>query len=215
MLLSLQDRRRKLTGGSFPPTESNGARPEVSMSTFDVTRRDSLGVAVAIGWAGALGGASAGTRPVGGISVDIASLRTNALDPTAAWVAHAMPGVLAQALVEAGRPGAPICIRIDCVAPGPTMLDGRPARARTGLTLCGSKRRIFTHLPSKPLISHKSQTNLSGFFNELRGIQESNAAPSRAVSLMRRDDSNASEFRKGEPEKNLTRATEPTALRSR
>jgi hypothetical protein len=56
---------------------------------------------------------------VGGISVDLAPLRTNAIDPTAAWVAHAVPGVLAPALVEAGRPGAPTSVRIDYVALGP------------------------------------------------------------------------------------------------
>jgi hypothetical protein len=65
---------------------------------------------------------------VGGISVDVAPLRTNALDPTAAWVAHAVPAVLAQALVEAGRPGAPTSVRIDYVALGPnTGNAGGPA----------------------------------------------------------------------------------------
>ena len=99
------------------------------MSTFEVTRRASLGVfgAVALGCAGMPGGAFARTRAVGGINVDVAPLRANALDPTAAWVAHVMPGALAQALAEAGRPGAPVSVRIDYVILGPSSGEGGPA----------------------------------------------------------------------------------------
>ena len=72
------------------------------MSAFNMTRRASLGVfgAVALACASAPGGAFALTRAVGGIHVDVAPLRENAGDPTAAWVAQAMPGALAQALAE-------------------------------------------------------------------------------------------------------------------
>ena len=100
------------------------------MSTFEVTRRASLGVfgAVALGCAGMPAGAFARTSAGGGINVDVAPLRANALDPTAAWVAHVMPGALAQALVEAGRAGAPISVRIDYVLLGPnTGNAGGPA----------------------------------------------------------------------------------------
>ena len=88
---------------------------------FEVIRRASLGVfgAVALACASVSGGAFALTRAVGGIHVDVAPLRANAGDPTAAWVAQAMPGALAQALVEAGRPGAPLSVRIDYVILGP------------------------------------------------------------------------------------------------
>ena len=91
------------------------------MSTFEVTRRASLGVfgEVALGCAGMPGGAFALTRAVGGINVDVSPLRANSLDPTAAWVAQIMPGALAQALVEAGRPGTPISVRIIYVILGP------------------------------------------------------------------------------------------------
>ena len=77
------------------------------MSAFEVMRRASLGVfgAIALACASAPGGAFALTRAVGGIHVDVAPLRENAGDPTAAWVAQAMPGALAQALAEAGQPG--------------------------------------------------------------------------------------------------------------
>jgi hypothetical protein len=38
-----------------------------------------------------------------------------------------MPGALAQALAEAGRPGAPVSVRIDYVILGPNSGDGGPA----------------------------------------------------------------------------------------
>jgi hypothetical protein len=61
------------------------------MSAFEVMRRASLGVfgAVALASASAPVGAFALTRAVGGIHVDVAPLRANAGDPTAAWVAGA------------------------------------------------------------------------------------------------------------------------------
>ena len=87
----------------------------------EVLRRASLGVfgAIALACASAPGGAFALTRAVGGIHVDVAPLRENAGDPTAAWVAQAMPRALAQALAEAGRPRGPVSIRIDYVILGP------------------------------------------------------------------------------------------------
>ncbi|MBV9289693.1 MAG: hypothetical protein JO288_18095 [Hyphomicrobiales bacterium] len=100
------------------------------MSTFEVTRRTSLGVfgSLALAGAGLPGGAFALTRTVGGIHVDVAPLREHAGDPTAAWVAQAMPPALAQALAEAGQPGAPLSVRIDYVLLGPnTGNAGGPA----------------------------------------------------------------------------------------
>jgi len=92
------------------------------MSAFEVMRRASLGVfgAIALACASAPGGAFALTRAVGGIHVDVARLRENAGDPTAAWVARALPGALAQALAGVGRAGAPISVRIDYVILGPS-----------------------------------------------------------------------------------------------
>src|SRR5271157_4185485 len=54
----------------------------------------------------------------GGVRVDVAPLRANAGDPTAAWVEQDLPGQLAQAL--AGRGGAPLTIRIDYLTLGPS-----------------------------------------------------------------------------------------------
>jgi hypothetical protein len=54
-------------------------------------------------------------------------LRENSGDPTAAWVARAMPGALAQALAEAGRLGAPVSVRIEYVILGTNAGEGGPA----------------------------------------------------------------------------------------
>lgn len=99
------------------------------MSAFKMTRRASFGVfgAVALGCAVMPGGAFALKRALGGISVDVAPLRENSGDPTAAWVARSMPGALAQALAEAGRPGASLSVRIDYVILGPSSGEGGPA----------------------------------------------------------------------------------------
>jgi hypothetical protein len=101
---------------------SPGTHLEVPMSTFEAMRRASLGVfgAVALACASAPVGAFALTRAVSGIKVDVGPLRANAGDPTAAWVARALPGALAQALADVGRTGAPISVRIDYVILGPS-----------------------------------------------------------------------------------------------
>ena len=98
------------------------------MSAFKMTRRASCGVlgAVVLAWATERH-ALAVTRAAGGIHVDVATLRENSGDPTAAWVARVMPGALAQALAEAGRPGAAVSVRIDYVILGPSSGEGGPA----------------------------------------------------------------------------------------
>jgi hypothetical protein len=98
------------------------------MSAFKMTRRASCCVFGAAVLACATGRhALAVTRAAGGIHVDVAPLRENSGDPTAAWVARVMPGALAQALVEAGRPGTPVSVRIDYVILGPSSGEGGPA----------------------------------------------------------------------------------------
>jgi hypothetical protein len=98
------------------------------MSAFKMTRRASFGVfgVIALGCA-MPSGAFARTRAAGEISVDVAPLRENSGDPTAAWVARTMPSALAQALAEVGRPGAPVSVRIDYVLLGPSSGEGGPA----------------------------------------------------------------------------------------
>ena len=61
--------------------------------------------------------------------MDIAPLRDNAGDPTAAWVARALPGALAEALASVGRAGAPISVRIDYVILGPSSGGVQPGGA--------------------------------------------------------------------------------------
>jgi predicted NBD/HSP70 family sugar kinase len=101
------------------------------MSAFEVMRRASLGVfaAIALACASASGGAFALMRAMNGINVDVASLRANAGDPTAAWVARALPGALAQALAEVGRARAPISVRIHYVILGPSSSGTLPGGA--------------------------------------------------------------------------------------
>src|ERR1700693_6441957 len=102
------------------------------MAGFEVMRRASLGVfaAIALACASASGGAFALTRAMNGINVDVASLRANAGDPTAAWVARALPGALAKALAEVGRARAPISVRIHYVILGPSSSGTLPGRCR-------------------------------------------------------------------------------------
>jgi|SRR5271166_165057 len=58
---------------------------------------------------------------LGGVRVDVAPLRANAGDPTAAWVQQELPGQLAQALAgHVARGGAPVTIRIDYLTLGPS-----------------------------------------------------------------------------------------------
>jgi hypothetical protein len=94
---------------------SPGTHLEVPMSAFEVMRRASLGVfgAVALASASVPVGAFALSRAANDIKVDVGPLRANAGDPTAAWVARALPGALAQALTDVGHPAAPISVRID------------------------------------------------------------------------------------------------------
>ena len=55
------------------------------------------------------------------IRVDVAPLRANAGDPTAAWVQQQLPGQLAQALAgRMTRNGAPLTVRIDYLTLGPS-----------------------------------------------------------------------------------------------
>ena len=59
-----------------------------------------------------------------GVRVDVGPLRANVGDPTAAWVAEALPGLLAQAfgpyLAPGDRNGATLIARIDFVYLGPS-----------------------------------------------------------------------------------------------
>ena len=95
------------------------------MSTFEFARRASLGVfgAVALVCAVPPSGAFALTHTMGGIHVDVAPLRANGGDPTAAWVEQTLPGALARAFAETGRPGAAVKVTIDYVILGSGVSD--------------------------------------------------------------------------------------------
>ena len=92
------------------------------MPTFRLTRRVALAaagaaiLAVAVAAPGAI--ARARISPPG-IHVDVGPLRENAGEPTASWVAEALPGQLAQDL--AGRmASANVSVRIDYLTLGPS-----------------------------------------------------------------------------------------------
>ena len=102
------------------------------MTKIKVARRAALrvfGTAVLFPAIALLGALARARAAVGGISVDIAPLRENAGDPTAAWVARALPGALAAALASVGRAGAPISVRIDYVILGPSSGGVQPGGA--------------------------------------------------------------------------------------
>ncbi len=88
------------------------------MSTFGLTRLAALAAlgALALVPAAAVQTAQARSLPTGAIHVNVASLLATSGDPTAAWVAHDMPGALA----ADGRSGTPISVTIDNVILGPS-----------------------------------------------------------------------------------------------
>jgi len=65
-------------------------------------------------------------RPGPGIRVDVAPLAANAGEPTAEWVAQALPGQIAQNLAKRGV-SANVFVRVDYVILGSNSGDGGPA----------------------------------------------------------------------------------------
>jgi hypothetical protein len=104
------------------------------MSKLKITRRASFGVLASVALAPGLVVRGAWARPrivAGGIRVDVAPLRATAGDPTAAWVAQTLPGALARAFAEVGRPGGSVEVRIDYVILGPSAAGGFGAQGQT------------------------------------------------------------------------------------
>jgi hypothetical protein len=90
------------------------------MLEVDVTRRAALVSLSAIAFNPIVFSVSASARrpaQPGGIRVDVAPLRANARDPTAAWVEQELPGALARSM--AGRmPSGGVTVRIDYLTLG-------------------------------------------------------------------------------------------------
>ncbi len=98
------------------------------MSASVLTRRAALVAVGALAFApGALGAARARLSPLGNIWVDVDPLLENSGEPTAGWVAQALPVAIAEALAAAGRSGAPVSVRIDYVLLGPNQGGVGPA----------------------------------------------------------------------------------------
>jgi hypothetical protein len=89
------------------------------MSGQTYTRRAVIAACAALAVAGHAALAQSG-QPVRNIRVDVAPLRANAGDPTAAWVEQELPRRLAQALAGRLTPrGGTLTVRIDYVTLGP------------------------------------------------------------------------------------------------
>ena len=98
------------------------------MSRSVLTRRAALAAVGALAFApGALGSARARLSPIGNIRVDVNPLLENSGEPTAGWVAQALPVAIANALATAGRSGAPVSVRIDYGLLGPNQGGVGPA----------------------------------------------------------------------------------------
>jgi hypothetical protein len=101
------------------------------MSTSIATRRVALAAAGAMALAGLLASGGAFARPTlppHGIRVDVATLRQNAGEPTASWVAEALPGQIAQNLAQRGA-ASNVSVRIDYLTLGPNSGGFGPAGA--------------------------------------------------------------------------------------
>jgi hypothetical protein len=93
------------------------------MSIPEGTRRAAIATFGAVALVAAVGGRGAlaqSGQPVRNIRVDVAPLRANAGDPTAAWVEQELPRRLAQALAGRLTPkGGTLTVRIDYLTLGP------------------------------------------------------------------------------------------------
>ncbi len=91
-----------------------------------------------------VGAAAAQSRPaVGAIRVDVAPLRANAGDPTAAWVGEELPRRIAQALSGRVTPkGATLIVRIDALTLGPNKDGGAWDNISGVVTVGGVERPV-------------------------------------------------------------------------
>jgi hypothetical protein len=93
------------------------------MSTSALTRRAAICAVGALALSPAVAPAQGPVR-FRGVRVDVDPLRRSVGDPTAAWVAEALPGALAQALgpylAPGDRNGATLIARIDTLYLGPS-----------------------------------------------------------------------------------------------
>jgi hypothetical protein len=99
------------------------------MISSEISRRAALAAfgAFVLAPAAVVPGALAQPSRFAAIHVDVGPLRANAGEPTASWVARALPSALAQAFAQDGRGGAPVSVRIDYVILGPNTGAGGPA----------------------------------------------------------------------------------------
>ena len=94
-----------------------------------VIRRATLGVGLACAVAVAAPAASSPARALArpGVSVDVRPLLDNSGEPTASWVAQALPGAIAEAMAASGQGGTTVSVRSDYVILGPNTGGVGPA----------------------------------------------------------------------------------------
>ncbi len=133
------------------------------MSTRALTRRAAIcGVAALIlSPAAALAGDPVRFR---GVRVDVTPLRANVGDPTAAWVAEALPGALAQALgaylSPGDRNGATLVARIDNLYLGPSS-GGTGAWGSSQDTISGA---LIVRGPRGPIAAETPLRAITSYF---------------------------------------------------
>ncbi len=132
------------------------------MPTSSLTRRGALFVLGGLAFAPAVAVAQAPIR-FRRVEVDVAPLRASVGDPTAAWVAQALPGALAQALgpylAPGDRNGATLVARIDFLYLGPSSggpgpLGSSQDTIRGALLVRGPRGSIAAETPLRAISSY-------------------------------------------------------------
>ena len=128
------------------------------MLTFALARRAALAASAGIALAGLVGSQSAlaqSARPFRDIRVDVAPLRANAGDPTAAWVEQLLPQQLAHVLAgRLARTGGTLVVRIDRITLGPNGGGNGPAGSPSFDNISGVAIVGGVHVPVRATTSY-------------------------------------------------------------
>lgn len=128
------------------------------MLTFALARRAPLGASLGLALAGLVGsqtGLAQSARPFHDIWVDVAPLRANAGDTTAAWVEQLLPQQLAHALAgRLARTGGTLVVRIDTLSLGPNGGGNGPAGSPSLDNISGVAIVDGVHVPVRATTSY-------------------------------------------------------------
>ena len=135
------------------------------MSAFPLTRRTALAALAAFALPALAQTPAARARPglrIRAIKVDVSPIRASMGDPTAAWVAEALPGALAQSLAPymapGNRNGATLVARIDTLYLGPSSGGPGPWGSTqdtiNGTLLLKGPRGVGANVPLRAISSY-------------------------------------------------------------